>query len=160
MITTRAATPDDADSISAIACEVQAAHAAALPDIFKPAGLETFPAATIATSIGQPGQLWWVATTDGAVVGYAYAVIQRLPETPWRRATEFLMLDQMGVRSDRRGAGIGSGLLRAVIDKAEHLGLGATRLQVWAFNDRARAFYRRHGFVEEQARLIRHTRRA
>ena len=148
----RPAVPDDAPAISALAAEVQAIHAAAHPGIFKPAVAETFPPEAIAERI-VAGHRFWVAVVDGGVVGYAYATVQAEPETAWRYATTVVTLDQMGVAARHRGHGAGSALVAAVRDMAAALGAPEVRLNVWAFNAGARAFYARCGFVAVQERL-------
>lgn len=67
-------------------------------------------------------------------MGYVYLVTQTEPETAWRYAATTATLDQMG-------------------DAAAESGAAEVRLNVWAFNDEARAFYRRCGFVAVQERL-------
>ena len=153
MIEIRLAVPADADVISELAAEVQALHAAAHPRIFKPAGPDTFPARTIRERIAASGQRWWVATTDREVAGYACATMQSEPETSWRYAALVVTLDQMGVAPRHRGYGAGTRLVAAVRNAAAAFGAAEVRLNVWAFNDGARTFYRRCGFVRVQERL-------
>ena len=53
MLKVRAATVDDADTISSLNDEVQNVHAEALPHLFKPASRETFSAITaLARDVG------------------------------------------------------------------------------------------------------------
>ena len=49
-----------------------------------------------------------------------------------------------------RRAGVGSAMLRHIIDAARARGMARLSLETgsWAYFDPARAFYRRHGFVE------------
>ena len=153
MIEIRLAAPEDARAISALAAEVQALHAAAHPDIFKPAGPHTLPAHVVRERLAVAGQRWWVAVVDGEVAGYANAVVLAEPETGWRYAATTVTLDAMGVAARHRGRGAGRGLVAAVRDTAVALGAAEVRLNVWAFNEGARAFYRRCGFVGMQERL-------
>jgi GNAT superfamily N-acetyltransferase len=90
---------------------------------------------------------------DGVVAGYAHVVVQHEPETGWRYAATAVTLDAMGVTARYRGLGAGRGLVRAARDAAAALGAAELRLNVWAFNEGARAFYRRCGFVQVQERL-------
>ena len=156
MITIRPAGPGDAPRISELAAEVQALHAAALPAIFKPAGPETLPASVIRDRMAVPGHRFWVAVAGDAqqeVVGYVHATVQAEPETAWWYAATVVTLDQMGVAVRHRGRGAGSRLVAAVRDAAVAAGAGEVRLNVWAFNEGARAFYRRCGFAPVQERL-------
>ncbi|MFF2816387.1 GNAT family N-acetyltransferase [Kitasatospora cineracea] len=69
---------------------------------------------------------------DGTAVGFAYLV----PDGGAVR------LEQLHVRPDRAGGGIGSLLLRAALDRFPQ---APVRLDVLAANRRAVAFYERHG---------------
>ena len=153
MIEIRPAVPGDAAAISGLAAEVQALHAAAHPDVFKPAGPHTLPAHVVRERMAAGGHRWWVAVVDGEVAGYAHAVVQAEPETAWRYAATTVTLDAMGVAAQYRGRGAGTGLVAAVRDAAAALGAAEVRVNVWAFNEGARAFYRRCGFVAVQERL-------
>lgn len=59
-----------------------------------------------------------------------------------------LLMDGIFVDAARRGAGIGSALLGAVVAEARERGLGSVRLDVIGSNPRARALYERTGFRE------------
>ena len=153
MIEIRPATADDAPAISALAAEVQTLHAAAHPAVFKPAGPDTFPAAAIRERMATAGHRFWVAVIAGEVAGYVYLVTQAEPETAWRYAAVVATLDQMGVAARHRYRGVGARLVAAVRDAAVAAGAAEVRLNVWAFNEDARAFYRRCGFARVQERL-------
>lgn len=55
-------------------------------------------------------------------------------------------IENLYVRPDRRGEGVGSRLLAAAEDRLEDAGVDAVTLEVMAANDDARRFYRRHGY--------------
>ena len=79
----------------------------------------------------------------GSLVGYAFL----LPESMafvWDAA----VLNELYVAPDRRGTGVADALLDAVVAQARSQTLPLDRmvLDVDENNDRARAFYRRHGF--------------
>ncbi len=99
------------------------------------------------------GHRWWVAVHDGTIAGYAHVVVQAEPETAWRYATTVVTLDAMSVATRHRRCGVGSALVAAARDTAAALGAAELRLNVWAFNEGARAFYHRCGFVQMQERL-------
>jgi len=156
VIDVRPAGPADAPGISDLAAEVQTIHAAAQPTIFKPAGPDTFPPAAIRELMATPGHRFWVATSGDAaneMLGYVYATVHAQPETTWRYATTVVTLDQMSVAARHRRHGVGGRLVTAVRDAAAALGAAEVRLNVWAFNESARAFYDRCGFIEVQQRL-------
>ena len=132
---------------------MQSLHAAAHPDLFKPGGGGTFPPDTIRERMATPGHEFLVAIDDGRVVGYAYLITMREPETPWRHASSVLTVDQMAVTEPLRGRGAGTALLDAARARGAAIGASELRLSVWTFNTRARALYERYGFTAYQERL-------
>ncbi|HEY8382986.1 MAG TPA: GNAT family N-acetyltransferase [Microvirga sp.] len=90
-----------------------------------------------------PGHVGIAAVLDGRVVGTAG--FERLPGR--RGHTAYL---GMGVRDDCVGQGVGTALLRALIDTADNwLNLRRLELTVFVDNAPAIALYERHGFVIE-----------
>lgn len=71
-----------------------------------------------------------------------------------------LLLDGIVVRSDQRGSGIGTGLLRAAVGLAADNGLGSVRLDVVDTNPRAGRLYAREGFVPVRTVRTPYLRRA
>jgi RimJ/RimL family protein N-acetyltransferase len=80
-----------------------------------------------------------VALADGQVVGHAAVEV-----TPYNVAGLGMMVDARW-----RGRGVGTALVRAVIETTRELGAHKLALQVWPHNEAARRLYRREGFVEE-----------
>lgn len=149
----RRARPDDADAIAAQVAEVQAMHASAHPEVFRPPSGELFPRPRALALMSSPQHVFVVADEQGEVLGHAYAEVQRFEESAFKWACEQLHLHQLAVRSDRRGAGIGGMLLAAIRDEAALRGIRTISLDVWAFNEGARAFYERAGFRATRGQL-------
>lgn len=150
-VNVRRATPRDAADIVRLALEVQAVHVAGQPDTFKPGGGET--AETVASRMGDPGQLFWVATVAEQAIGYAHARVIDEPESPWKYAARTLVLDQMGVSATHRSRGVGRALWNAVREAATSERVERIILNVWAFNADARRFYERLGFAPLHYRM-------
>ncbi len=95
-----------------------------LPDLHTPDEDLAFFASEIGSSLG------WVAVESDCVIGFALARNERL--------------NHLYVDPDSQGAGVGSALL------AEAVGAIGPGVRLWTFlrNERARAFYAGHGFVE------------
>lgn len=90
-----------------------------------------------------PGGASLIATIGGQVVGCV--TLERLQG--WRALAGRI---SMGVHDAWTRQGIGTALLRAIIDVAERLlGLRRLELMVYADNAPALALYRRHGFSQE-----------
>jgi ribosomal protein S18 acetylase RimI-like enzyme len=153
MIIVRRAIATDAETVSALNVDVQALHAEALPWRFKPPGADTFPPSAAAALLANAGNLVFIAEVDGVAAGYAYAEIVRRDETPFNPALEILYLHHISVRPQFRRLGVGGALLEAVRAAAREAAIDEVALDVWTFNEAARAFFRRHGFVAYNERL-------
>ncbi len=79
-----------------------------------------------------------VLVSDGAVAGYAAAWI----------ACDELHLLSIAVAPARRRSGLGSVMLRGVMERGRARGAACVMLEVREGNAAARAFYRVHGFVD------------
>ena len=79
-----------------------------------------------------------VLVADGAVAGYAAAWV----------ACDELHLLSIAVDPARRRSGLGSAMLREVMERGSVRGAACVVLEVREGNAAARAFYRMHGFVD------------
>jgi ribosomal protein S18 acetylase RimI-like enzyme len=149
----RKAVEQDADVLGALNADVQAVHAAAMPWLFKPPGPDTFPPAAVKDLLAQPENLIFLAEVDGTAAGYAYAEVVERPETPFIHAQDTLHLHHISVRPAWRRHGVGSALIAAVRAAATDAGITHVALDVWTFNEEARAFFRRCGFASYNERL-------
>jgi ribosomal protein S18 acetylase RimI-like enzyme len=154
MIEVRPAAAAHAEAVAAIACEVHALHAQALPHVFQPPETPVVTPADMARLAASAGQLLLVAVADGTVAGYVHAEPQVTPPSPYKRAGALLHVHAMGVGAAHRGRGVGRALLRALRAAAAERGLDGVSLEVYAFNAAARAFYAREGFTSERERLV------
>lgn len=159
MIQVRAAQATDAETISTLSAEVQALHARALPELFKPADASSFPPAAVRGLLRDQDWVFLVACVDAAVVGYASAQIQRRAETSIRHAQSTLSIQWLGVKAEWRRRGVGRALIEAVRNEAERLDLAALLLDVWSFNAEARGFYDAMGFRSQREILSLDVRR-
>ena len=139
--------------MSALNVDVQAIHAAALPERFKPPGPASFPAAETRALLAKADNLVLLAFFDDVPAGYLYAEIVRRPQTSTTRADETIHVHHISVKPAYRRRGIGSVLLGAVRFSAPGLGITLLTLDVWSFNGSARAFFHRHGFEQYIERL-------
>jgi GNAT superfamily N-acetyltransferase len=62
-------------------------------------------------------------------------------------------LHPTGSEPHHRRRGVGSALLNAVRISGSHLGITLLTLDVWSFNEGARAFFQRHGLEKYIERL-------
>jgi ribosomal protein S18 acetylase RimI-like enzyme len=152
-VAVRRATVNDAELIASLNADVQAIHAAALPWRFKQPGPDTFPPSAAADLLAAADDLIFVASVGTVPAGYAYAEIMRRPETPFHHAHDMVHLHHISVRPEHRRCGAGHALIEAVRVAGGELGISLLTLDVWMFNEGARAFFRRQGFTSYNERL-------
>ena len=153
-ITIRRADEADAEALSLLNADVQNAHAAAMPTVFKKSQqLNTFPAAVARTLLANPTNIVLIADIDSEPVGYAYAEIVHSPESPSRYPSDEVHLYHISVSPTHRRRGIASALLDAVHRAANELEIKLVTLQVWSFNEDAQTFFRKRGFKPYIIRL-------
>jgi diamine N-acetyltransferase len=116
-------------------------------------GRTPWPPSAAAAILAKPQNGVFIAELDGAPVGYAYAEIARLPDDPMRPAYDMVYLHHISVRAAARRQGVGEALLAAVREAGEAVGIDLVALDVWTFNEPARAFFRKQGFAVYNERL-------
>lgn len=98
--------------------------------------LEKHAPAQLAAELADPDNMAFVAERDGgSIVGYALATMHPHGEA---------VLERLHVNSAEYGRGTAVDLLHAVL--AAHAGVPSIALEVVEGNERAIAFYRKHGF--------------
>jgi ribosomal protein S18 acetylase RimI-like enzyme len=80
------------------------------------------------------------------VAGYAYAEFIRHIESTLTHYHQQLYLHHIGISVAQRRKGLGTALITALRAAGKARGVDMLAVDVWRFNDEARAFYRRHGF--------------
>jgi ribosomal protein S18 acetylase RimI-like enzyme len=99
--------------------------------------------------IAKPENLVFIAEVEGVAAGYVYGEVVRQPETSFRHGYEMVYLHHISVRPAYRRRGV----RQALVDAAGELGIGLMALDVWSFNEEARAFFRRQGFAVFNERM-------
>ena len=145
-ISIRPATQADAGAISLISREIQALHAAALPRHFRPDSDETFAPEELRELLKQPDNLILIAEADSGAADYAYAEFVHCIQSTLTHYHRQLCLHHIGITAVQRRKGIGTALIAALRAAGKERGVDMLAVEVWRFNEDARAFYRRHGF--------------
>lgn len=146
-MTIRTATRSDAPLLARLFAAVHEIHAAARPDFFKPLrGDEPALIAACADQLAQPNTTVLIAEIENEAVGYLLCIKHDIEESIYGYAHSRLYIDQMSVNPSYRSQGIGAALIAKVMQLAEAHQVQYITLNVWSFNERAQAFYRRHGF--------------
>jgi ribosomal protein S18 acetylase RimI-like enzyme len=149
----RRAVDDDADALCLLSAEIQAMHAEALPWRFKPPAPDIFPPEEAIALLGLPENHFFVAEVEGSAVGYVYAAIVKRSETAAQYALEVVYVHHLYVRAAFRRRGIGRALLDAVRAVGAEQGIARLALDVWSFNEEARAFFCGYGLTSYNERL-------
>ena len=104
-----------------------------------------------ATYLSDPGVLHWVAAEEGSVIGFLRAYVQR------RRAgaARQLLLYEMGVREASRRLGVGTALVKAMLEWMADEGVGIA--WVLADNPGSEAFYEACGFTRDAEQPVQMT---
>jgi GNAT superfamily N-acetyltransferase len=149
----RAATPEDAGTISALNADVQQIHADAHPWRFKPPGLHTFTEKDARDLLSKPGYFAFLAFDEGGPNGYLVAEIVRRSETARHFAHELIYIHEMSVPPVARRKGVGTSLLNGAKAHARSLGISLVALDTWSFNEGALLFFQKNGLVPFNVRL-------
>jgi ribosomal protein S18 acetylase RimI-like enzyme len=149
----RKATIDDHEAVARLNRAVQAWHAEAYPDVFRPASAATLTVAAFEELLAAPDVTTFVALRATDVIGYLTARRVERPETPYTRARLVLYIDQIGVDEAARRTGAGRSLVNAALELTDELGIARVELDTWASNADARAFFDALGFLAHNIRL-------
>ena len=145
-ITVRRANRNDAALIATLIADVQALHAAAMPQRFKPVGKVSY-AKDAAAVLAKPERLVFVAYVGEEPAGFVHAEMIRQQEPALLHAQQTLYIHAISVRPTYRRRGVGSALIEALRAAGKSLRIEQLGLNVWTFNEAARQFFRRHGFT-------------
>jgi RimJ/RimL family protein N-acetyltransferase len=137
----READASDAIELQAYAIKLFAER---LPGIFsRPEPTLEDEHAFIASRVEPANSTLLVAVLDGVIVGLVELIGGSLPEEA-HAGTFGLSVDR-----DHRGSGVGTALLRALVEWGPAHGVSRIQAWVWANNPRAMALYERLGFERE-----------
>ena len=103
----------------------------------------TFKRETLMAEVGEPGNIFLLAFTDGEVAGYVFLKEYADPRLEEDAAIEVV---RIYVRKPYIGKGIGRLLMDSAIKQAIALGKKIIWLCVWPKNQRAFQFYTTYGF--------------
>jgi shikimate dehydrogenase len=149
----RRATPDDAAAIAQLNSQVQALHAAAVPDFFKPPAATTFPPDFWQERLTQPATVILVAEQAGAVIGYLYGDTSGAMETSSTYERPRFYIHHIGVDAAHRNQGVGTALVAAAKAVARNQGIRLLALSTWTFNEQAVRFFEHAGFAVYNYRM-------
>lgn len=140
----RRARSEDYEAVNAIIRFGQEEHAAALPNHF--ARLDRVVAMGWYRSFSdQTNKVIWVAEHNGQVVGVAMLEMKKSPSYEALVPRTYAYLNELAVSPDFQRQGVGTKLYQASAAWAREQGASSMELNVWEFNESARAFYQSLG---------------
>ena len=149
----RLANPNDAETISFLNADVQKIHATALPHLFKPPSRDTFPPSAVMELLSNPSNYIYIGQLDGKDIGYIYAEVRNLPETPFRYAMSMIYIHHVSLKPEYQHKGFGKLLIEAIKVLAREIDISLIALDVWSFNIKAHAFFEKQGFKNFNDRM-------
>ncbi|MBC6485982.1 acetyltransferase [Aeromonas hydrophila] len=140
----RKAQEQDIDAILELNRQIGEIHFEQAPQVFCPPSPEerAFLLAAIATE----GRLFCVAEQEGAVVGFLTARIDINETIPFLSKEPICRIGTVVVDEGYRSQGIGKALIAHCDEWGKVQGAHQIRLEVMAFNERAKALYEALGF--------------
>jgi GNAT superfamily N-acetyltransferase len=150
-----AARPEHYEAVCQVLAEGDAALREQLPDIFCAAPEPVRPREFLLDRMAGPESVVLLALEEAEVVGVLELVMSPPPRWGGRVPRRVALLDNVVVRADRRGRGIGSQLMEHAERWAAERGAVAMELHVWSTNTSARQLYERRGYVTRLMRMER-----
>jgi GNAT superfamily N-acetyltransferase len=151
----RQANRSDALLLSDLCRDVQVIHAENHADIFKTPQSVDFAVAFFEKMLADETVHIFIAEKDGEALGYILCKLVEREESPFTFAMRYLLVDQISVRPEARGRGVGNALMTKADGLADELGVSMIQLDSWVFNTDAHTFFEREGFQKFNHRFWR-----
>ncbi|MCR6737614.1 GNAT family N-acetyltransferase [Aeromonas dhakensis] len=149
----RKAREQDIDAILELNRQIGEIHFAQAPQVFCPPSPEE--RAFLLAAIAAEGRLFCVAEQDGAVAGFLTARIDINETIPFLSKEPICRIGTLVVDEGQRSQGIGKALIAHCDEWGKAQGASQLRLEVMAFNERAKALYERLGFKMLSQTMVR-----
>jgi len=147
-MTIRNAEEQDFLAISRLFWESDTFHAENLPSIYNKTDAPFRSIEYYRELINNPEGLFIVSENAGEVLGFAYGYEEQKGVLPIHKKRTFFFLDNIVVRKDRQGSGLGSQLLDRIITECRERKYSDIMLNVYSFNAGAIALYEKKGFTQ------------
>lgn len=141
----RRAEEKDCGKIMDLLSQVLEVHAGIRPDIFN-SGTTKYSRKELLDIMKDSNRPIYVAADEeDRVVGYAFCILTKQPETASMVQFTSMYIDDLCVDNTQQGKGIASNLFNHVKSEAIRLGCREITLNVWEGNDNARHMYEHLG---------------
>jgi GNAT superfamily N-acetyltransferase len=132
--------------LSSLCMDVQRLHAENHPDIFKMLKNDDFAAAFFEETLADPLATVFIAEEGGQAFGYILCKLIERPENPFTFPMRYLLVDQISVRPEAQGKGVGGALMEQAEALAREWDVSRIQLDSWGFNTDAHAFFEKMGY--------------
>lgn len=129
--------------------DISALHREGRPDMFTAGGAK-YGEAELEAICQNPKTPILIADEGGEAVGYCFCKIRDDAAHGALAAHKCLWIDDLCVDESHRKNGIATALIEAAKAMGKQLGCSAVELNVWEFNENARAFYEKNGFSTQR----------
>jgi len=126
---------------------VQKTHAEHYPDVFKSLGNHEEVTRFFEFILSKEQNYVLLAYRAHMPVGYLWAAFEQKPENPFKFKQTQVYIHQISVHDQYRRQGIGNALFRKLERVAKEKGINQFALDTWAFNNNAKRFFQKLGFV-------------
>jgi ribosomal protein S18 acetylase RimI-like enzyme len=154
-ISSRPAVLDDREKLEEIFLEELRFHKDLLPDIFE-IPKEIITADWLKNIIDDESWAFLVFELDDILAGAVIYKIIESPEDVILRKRRFGYIEEMIVKEEFRGRGIGKRMLEVVSEDLRSKGVTELELDVWEKNENAREFYLKNGFHDVRRKMCKH----
>jgi ribosomal protein S18 acetylase RimI-like enzyme len=142
----RKATPTDSLALSRLSRDVQSLHAEHHPTVFRMPESDDFAISFFEEKLADPATTIFIAEESGEILGCILCKLIERAETPFTFAARILLVDQISVRPEAQGQGIGAALMQQAEVLAAELQVQRILLDSWDFNTKAHGFFESQGF--------------
>ena len=141
----RYAKREDLPRVNELRKQVNDLHVMGRPDIFK-SGFAQEMQDFLYTVFESDNMDVIVAERKGVICGFACVQYVHKPESPYSFARHFYDVDEFCVDKAYRRQGVATELIDFIRQEAKSKGFDRVELNMWEFNEGARAFYEAVGF--------------
>jgi len=142
----RRVTSTDSLLLSTLCMDVQKLHAQSHPSIFKSPQSPDFAVPFFEKMFLEDTIYIYIAEENGQALGYIFFKVVERNENPFLFSRHYLLIDQISVRPEAQGQGVGKALMQQVEVVARELGVPFVELGSWDFNTNAHGFFERMGY--------------
>ena len=142
----RQANSTDSSLLSSLTTDVQRLHAENHPDIFKMPQSDDFAVLFFDEMLADPLVRAFIAEENGEALGCVLCKLVEREENPFTVAMRYLLVDQISVKPEAQGRGIGKALIQRAEVLAKEWNVSRIQLMSWGFNLNAHAFFEKLGF--------------